>query len=228
MTATLTAPLRLIGRRASHFTRVARMVADELGVPLALDVLTNLMSEAPYDYGGHPGLKIPTLVVGDCPLFGADNICRRLAELAGRADDPRVVLGHQTRSDLVRSAQELTWHAMAAQVQLVVGVQVAKLPAENPFFAKARLGMSGSLAWLDARLDPLLAALPAPRDFSVFEVTLFCLFEHLVFRPTVPLDGFPKLRDFAAKFATRDSAQRTAFCFDPAPVGRTPEAPQGR
>lgn len=220
MSLSRTSPLRLTGRRASHFTRVARMVAHELAVPLELDVLTNLMSVDVGDYGGHPGLKIPTLQVGDFALFGTDNICRKLAEVAGRAEDPRVVLCHQTGSDLVRSAQELTWQAMAAQVQLVIGVQVAKLPAESALFAKAKIGLLGSLAWLDDRLDHVLAALPAPRDFSVFEVALFCLFEHIVFRPTVPLDEFARLRDFATTFATRESAQRTAFCFDPPPAPR--------
>jgi glutathione S-transferase len=84
-------------------------------------------------------LKIPTLHVGDDLLFGTDNICRRLAELAGRADDPRVILSHRVTSDLVRCAQELVWHAMAAQVQLALGVGLASLDAENAFFAKVRL-----------------------------------------------------------------------------------------
>jgi len=157
------------------------------------------------DYGGHPALKIPTLHVGEIPLFGTDNICRRLAELAGRADDPRVVLSHQVTSDLVRSAQELVWHAMATQVQLVLGLRVGKLPPQSAFFAKATLGMRGSLAWLDERLDGVLAALPAPRDFSLFEVTLYCLIEHIVFRPTVALDPFARLRGFAGTFGARES-----------------------
>ena len=210
--------LRLTGRSSSHFTRVARIVAHELAVPVVLHVLHDISSVNVEDYGGHPSLKIPTLHVGDLPLFGTDNICRKLAELADRADDPRVVLSHQVTSDLVRNAQELVWQAMAAQVQLVLGVRVGKLPAESSFFAKAALGMLGSLTWLNERLDRALAALPAPRDFSVFEVTLHCLIEHIVFRPTVPLDGFSTLRDFTASFATRESARRTAFCFDPAPT----------
>jgi glutathione S-transferase len=194
------------------------VVAHELGVPLELEILTDLTSVDVKEYGGHPGLKIPTLHVGGFALFGTDNICRRLAEHAGREDDPRFVLAHHVRSDLVRSAQELTWHAMSAQVLLVTGVLVAKLPAESAFFTKVRLGMLGSLAWLEEHLDEALAALPAPRDCSVFEVSLFCLLEHLVFRATAPLDAFPRLRAFAAGFAARESAQQTAFCLDPAPA----------
>lgn len=211
-----TPSLRLTGRSTSHFTRVVRMLAHELAVPIELDVLHDLMSLDAAAYGDNPALKIPTLHIGDASLFGTENICRELAELAGRANDPRVVLPHQVRSILAQNAQELVWHAMAVQVQLVIGVRVAKLPAENVFFAKAAAGMKGALAWLDERLDRVLAELPSPRDVSVFELSLFCLVEHMIFRPTLPLDSFPRLRRFAETFAARDSAQRTPFRVDPA------------
>jgi hypothetical protein len=106
---------------------------------------------------------------------------------------------------------------MAAQVQHVVGVQLAKLSADNLFFAKAQAGIVGALAWLEDRLEPVLAGLPAPRDVSVFEVTLFCLMEHLAFRPTLSLAPLPKLRAFAASYAARESAKRTVFRYDPVP-----------
>ena len=211
-------PLQLTGRTSSHFTRVARMFALELNVPLELDVVHDLTRLDAATYGGHPALKIPTLHIGHGLLFGTDNICRRLAEISGRADDPRVVLPHHATSDSARSAQELVWHAMSVQVQIVVGLQFAKLPAESVFFVKAKAGMLGALAWLDARLDAVLAELPTPRDVSVFEVTLFCLVEHLLFRPTVSLDPFPRLRSFATAFAARESARRTVFPFDAIPT----------
>ncbi len=210
-----TTHLKLTGRSASHFTRVARMIAHVLAVPVEFEVIHDLMGLDPAPYGGHPALKLPTLHVAGAPVFGTDHICRTLAALAGRATDPRVVLGSDDA--LVRNAQELVWHAMAAQVQLVVGVQIAKLPADNPFFAKAAAGLRGALAWLETHHDELDAALPTPRDVSLYEVTLFCLLEHLAFRPTVALDGLPRLRAFAAAYATRPSAIATRFQFDPKP-----------
>jgi hypothetical protein len=204
------------------------MVAHELAVPLEFDVVHDLLSLNPADFAGHPAMKLPTLHVpppfateGGSPIFGTENICRKLVEIAGRADDPRVIL--LPPSDLVRNAQELVWQAMAAQVQLVLGVRIGKLPAESPFFAKIKLGMIGSLAWIDERLPNLLAALgPSEnaRDFSLFEVSLFCLLEHIAFRPTVLLSGpvgprFPSLHAFAQAFATRESAQCTVYAPDP-------------
>jgi glutathione S-transferase len=214
-------PLRLTGRSSSHFTRVAAIFAHELGLPFDLEVVHDLTSVDAATFGGNPALKVPTLHVGGSALFGTENICRKLAELAGRADDPRVVLADHVTDDLLRSAQELVWHAMAAQVQLRVGIALAELPAENLFFAKARAGMTGALAFVEERLDRLLGLLPAPRDVSLFEVTLFCLVEHVAFRPTVPLEAFPRLRGFAAAFGERASARRTTFRFDPLPAPTT-------
>lgn len=206
--------LRLTGRSSSHFTRVARMFAHEMGVPIELHVVTDLTCLDPEAYGGNPALKLPTLHVGDSLLFGTDNICRRLAEIAGREADPRIVLGHHVAADLARSAQEITWHAMSAQVQLVIGMYMAKLELDNLLLAKGMASLHGSLTWLDTKLDEILAALPPERDVSVLEVSLFCLVEHLGFRPTVPVDAFAQLRAFAADYGARASAQATAFAFD--------------
>ena len=203
------------------------MVAEELGLAVEFNAIHDLKSLDAGVYGWHPGLKMPTLHIGasgstgagdESWLAGTDNICRRLAELAGRDNDPRVVLSHHRASDLMRNAQELVWNAMAAQVQLVIGIRFAKLPAESVFFQKATIGMQGSLAWLDARLDALLAELHAPRDVSVCEVSLFCLLEHIVFCRTLPLDDFPNLRAFAAAYGQRPAAQRTVFRYEPAPA----------
>lgn len=209
--------VRLTGRSSSHFTRVAAIFAHELGIPFELRVVHDLMDHDPAAYGGHPALKVPVLRVGDSDTFGTENICRKLVEVAGRASDPRVVLAEHLKSDLARSAQELVWHCMAAQVQLRVGIHLAGLPADHAFFAKARVGMTGSLAWLEQRLGAVLDLLPKDRAISLFEVTLFCLIEHLTFRPTVSLEPLPALRAFAGSFAARDSARQTVFRFDPAP-----------
>ena len=207
-------PLRLTGRRSSHFTRVAAIFAHELGLPFDLEAVADLQSFDTTHYGGHPALKIPTLHVGGSSIWGTENICRKLAEVAGRSNDPTVVLSEHVTADLARNAQELVWQCMTSQVQLVVGLVFGKLPSDNLLFAKATAGMQGSLAWLDEHLDAVLALLPAPRDISVFETSLYCLIEHLAFRPTVPPSPLPKLRAFAEAFSGRESAARTAYRFD--------------
>ena len=210
-------PLRFTGRSSSHFTRVAAIFAHELGLPFTLDVVYDLTRTDTEVYGGNPALKVPTLHLGESVLFGTENICRKLVEIAGRAGDARILLSEQLGDDLVRCAQELVWHTMSAQVQLRVGIKVCKLPADNPFFAKARAGMEHSLAWLDSRLNQFLGLLPAARDLSLLEVTLFCMYEHIAFLPTVSLEPYANLKGFVARFAGRESARRTPFHFDPVP-----------
>lgn len=202
----------LVGRHGSHFTRVVAIFAHELGVPLELRSIADLGGLDPMPYGGHPALKLPTLLVGDVPLFGAENACRKLVEVAGRAADPRIVFPERITTELGRSAQELVVTAMMLQVQLVLGLRLAKLPAENVFFRKAELGLAGALAWLDAHLAAVRAGLPE-RDLSLFEVMLFCLVEHLAFRPTMPAG--PELLSFAAAFGARASATATPFLTGP-------------
>jgi hypothetical protein len=139
-----------------------------------------------------------------------------LGELA--AAPLRIVWPEQLRDDLSRNAQELVWHAMAGQVQLVFGTIIGKLPADNVYFAKGRAGFEGSLHWLEQHAPRVLEALP-PRDLSLFEVSLFCLIEHLEFRGTLPIAPYPTLRRFSEYWAQRPSALRTRFRFDaPAPL----------
>jgi glutathione S-transferase len=205
--------LRIIGRRSSLFTRVALMFAEELGIAYELEPVWDMTVDDPALYGGNPALKLPSLRRGDASLFGAQNICRALADISGPSQ--RILWPEQLHDDLSRNAHELVWHCMGAQVQLVFGTMVAKLPADNVYFAKSRAGLENSLHWLERHVSQILDSLPA-RDLSLLEVSWFCLLEHLVFRATLPLAPYPALAGFSQNFAARLSAQRTRYRFDAA------------
>lgn len=208
--------LQIVGRRSSHFTRMPLLFAEELGVALRVVPVHDMTALAPAAYAGNPALKLPILREGDVVLFGAQNICRAIAERASRP--AHIVWPEDLRDVVSRNAQELVWHGMAAQVQLVLGTAVCKLPADNVYFTKARAGFEGALGWLEAHLEEVLAALPPKRDLSLLEVSLFCLLDHLSFRPTVTLQACPALRRFAGEFAARPAARRTAYKFDAPPA----------
>lgn len=200
---------QLFGRRGSHFTRLARMVAMEAGVDLDFRVIPDFRSLDAELYGGNPALKLPTLVVDGAEVFGSTTICRRLA---GLSPTGFALTWPEAMSPALQNAWELLSQAMTNQVQLVFGVTVTGLPADALFFVKATRGLDGAMAWIDEHLDALLADLPA--GLSLFELALFCQLEHLRFRPTAGLPERANLETFRAGFATRPSARATPFELD--------------
>jgi glutathione S-transferase len=206
--------LQIVGRSSSLFTRLPLIFAEELAVPYELVPIYDMASLGPEVYAGNPALKLPILRMQGSVLFGALNICRAIDERAERPT--RIIWPEELRSTLSRNAQELVWHGMAAQVQIVMGTVVGKLPAENVYFAKARSGLEGALQWLDTHVTDVMSELP-PRGLSVFEASLFCLVDHLVFRKTLDVKSYPALVRFSEAFAERASAKQTVYRFDTPP-----------
>lgn len=207
------APLavEIVGRRASHFTRLPLLLAHSLAVPCRLTPIPDMRKIDAGSYAGNPALKLPILRHGEHTVFGALNICRALADHSLAHPARLVVWPEDLHDTLSRNAHELLWHSMAAQVQLVMGITICKLPADNPFFVKIRASLEGSLAWLDSHLSGILQLLPANRDISLFESALFCLVEHFQVRATVSTTAFDALNEFAAIFGRRDAARATAY-----------------
>jgi glutathione S-transferase len=204
--------IEIIGRSSSHFTRMTRIFAEELRVPYRLVPVPDMTVLSAEAYGGNPAMKLPVLRSSGSTLFGAQNICRALARRSSQA--VRIIWPEDLHTELACNAQELVWHGMAAQVQIAFGVLICKLPAETVYFAKAHEGFAGALRWLDANLDDVRGHLPTVRDLSLFEVSLFCLIDHLTFRPTVSITPYRTLACFAEEFGTRSSAQSTPYRFD--------------
>ncbi|HYE46933.1 MAG TPA: glutathione S-transferase family protein [Caulobacter sp.] len=206
---------QLFGRSASHFTRVARMVAIEAGVDLDFRVILDIKSLDAEAYGGHPALKLPTLVLGEERVFGSTTICRRLVQASPAGF---TLTWPEAMSPRLQTAWELLSQAMTSQVQLAFGVTVTGLPVDHLFFVKAAKGLDGAMTWLDERLPDLLAELPP--GLSLFEIALFCQLEHLRFRPTAGLRQRPNLDAFQVGFATRPSAMATPCELDSPGAGR--------
>jgi len=207
--------LQIVGRRSSHFTRITRLFAEELGLPYEIVPIYDMTAQDSSIYANNPALKLPILRIGEDVVFGTENICRAMADRA--PESVAIVWPEQLRSNLSRNAQELVWHCMNSQVQIVFGTGIAKLPADNLYFEKARLGFTGALSWLDAHLSEVLNALPASRQLSLFEISLFCMIEHLHFRQTLPVQQYSNLEAFRKSFAARPSAERTVYQFDVPP-----------
>jgi glutathione S-transferase len=206
--------LILVGRSSSHFTRITRMIAIELGVALTFRPVFDLTTLDVATYGDNPALKVPVLVTETGPLFGTENICRELARRAGakgkkgkkRSD---VVLRGDLDSRLVANAEELTLHAMQTSVVIILGKMSGTAPA-----AKTMRSLENTLAWLDSNVNGVIAALPEGRAVSFVEVALFCLMRHLPFRNVLDVKPYAKLVAFADAYGQRASARETEYRID--------------
>jgi glutathione S-transferase len=198
----------LVGRSSSHFTRITRIFAHELGVPHSFRPVLDITTLDAAAYADNPALKVPILIDGDGPLFGMENICRALARRAGATD---VVLRGQVEARVVANAEEMVLHAMSTGVTLIT-TALAGAQAAPP---KVRRSLENALAFLEAHVDDMQAALPA-RRLSFCETALYCLVTHLPFRKIMAVDGYPKLNAFCQAFDQRPSAQATTYRFDAA------------
>lgn len=203
--------LELVGRQSSHYTRVTRIFAHELGLTPRLRPIHQLMSLDSQQFADNPALKLPILSVAGKPLFGTLNICRQLAELAGASDT--IFWPEDARGLLLMNAHELVAHAMAVQVEIVAHEFIEKRPADG-VSSKRRQSLRGTLRWLDAHWSSIHAAIPTG-TLSYLETSLFCLLSHLPFRNPIDIDGLAHLKAFADAFGRRESAIATPYQFDP-------------
>lgn len=200
----------LIGRQSSHYTRMVRITAHELGIGLPLAPVFDLLSQDPAAFGGNPALKLPVLRDGSEAVFGSLAACRHLHRLAGRPDAWR--FPEHADSPLLLNAHELLAHAMATQVEVVFHEQVAQRPPDAPSL-KRRASLLNCLGWLDAHGEAVVGALGPPQH-SLFGIGLFCLLEHIPFRNPLDLSGLRWLEDYTRRFAERESARATPYRFD--------------
>lgn len=203
--------MNLYGRSSSHFTRIPRMFAVELELELEFHLIGDLMSTDPDDYGGHPAMKMPTLVTEAGTWFGSLPICRELARCSELNLD--ITWPEDLHRPVAANAQELVLTAMSTEVGLILA-KATGVAADNAHQIKLLASLLGAMEWLEINAGRAIDTLAPERDLSFLEVTLFCLVEHLEFREVLSLDAYPALRAFGQRFGARKSALATAFKFD--------------
>lgn len=205
----------IVGRQGSHYTRMVRMLAHELGVDYALQPIYDLLSEDPGVFGGNPALKLPAVRIGDTTVWGSQNACRAIARSVPGGES-RVFWAEDARTPLLMNAHEIVAHTMAVQVEVVFHEIVSKRPPDAASH-KRRASLENCLAWLDANLDAIQAELP-PERIRMIELGLFAVLEHFGFRNPMDLSALPRLTGFMADFGQRASAQATPYRVDTPPA----------
>jgi glutathione S-transferase len=202
--------LVLVGRSSSHFTRIARIVGLELGVPFAFEPVYDITSLSERTFADNPTLRVPSLRTDRGTFFGSLNVSRELARRAGA--EGTIVWPEDLVEVTSANAQEIVLDTMAAEVTIVTA-RLAEVPREHPFFAKQFARVDASVAWLERELLDVIARLP-DRSLSFLEVSAFCLCTHLPFREIRSIAECPKLVEFSSAFAARPSARATEYRFD--------------
>ncbi|HSU38782.1 MAG TPA: glutathione S-transferase family protein [Polyangiaceae bacterium] len=212
----MTAPLTIVGRSSSHFTRTVSIFAAELAAPCAFEPVFDIRSREAHVFGENPMLRVPSLRTPEGTWFGSLNACRELARRS--TSDLPLVWPEDLTQPAGANAQEIVTDAMSTGVVIVLS-RVNGLADDVPLLDKPFARLAGALAWLEANLDAVLAPLPE-RRLSFLEVSAFCLLTHLEFRELGRLDGRPRLQAFCSRFGARPSAQQTPYRFDqpPAPL----------
>lgn len=201
----------IIGRSSSHFTRIARIFAEEFGINYSLEALRDLLSTDMSKYGGNPSLKLPALKIKDEIWFGSLPISRKIVNMSGLSK--KVIWSENLDDVLLSNMQEMVLTAMSTEVNLVMN-KVSGNTDENPYQCKMHKSLVGTMNWLEDNIDEVIKKLPAERDISFTEVSLFCLIEHLEFRGVLNVDSYHRLGIFRKNFGERKSAINTGYHFD--------------
>jgi glutathione S-transferase len=205
----MTEALTLIGRSSSHFTRIARIYAAELGVEHGYEPVLDIKSTDESTFQ-NPLLTVPSLNTPEGTYFGSLPICRELARRApGKL---RLIWPEDLASAVGANAQEITTSAMTAGVSVIMA-RGAGIPDDHVLLAKPHARLRGAIAWLEAHLDTVLATLP-PERLSFLEVSTFCFLTHLGVRELGSIEDQPRLSAFCQAFGARPSARQTPYFFD--------------
>jgi glutathione S-transferase len=204
----------LIGRNSSHFTRLPRIFAYELGVELDFEPVYDITSTEQSTFADNPTLRVPALRTPAGTWFGSLPICRELARRSQK--DTPVLFAEDLIDPLASNTQEIITDMMSAEVTLIMA-RVSGVPADLPFLQKPKARLVASAAWLDRELPVVLASLP-PHSLSFLEVSAFCLCTHLEFREVLSIQDRPNLLAFVQHFQARESAQKTPYFVDQKPA----------
>jgi glutathione S-transferase len=177
--------MQLVYTPRSHFSRKVRLLADALGLELALLDAGNVAA-GDAAFGPNPLMKVPTLLDGDRAIFDSDHIAAWLV----RRHDPADRFGVLSADPDALNARAVMNGVMGLEVELILAERTG-LGTAHPRFDKMRDGMRQGLEWLEAN-ERLFPEAPSYLGFH-----LVAMWDHLAFYGVVPMDA-PRLRERVA------------------------------
>jgi glutathione S-transferase len=192
---------QLYGTPLSHFTRKIRILFAEVGVEYEFVRAPGVLATSSAAYGGHPLMRVPTLVHGGATVIESDHIARYVVG----AFDPGDRLG--VRSERVRDMNRLAVvnGIMDNEVVLILAKRGGFTDLESvTYFRKLAASIESGLAWLDQNTDP------DDPGFDYVDVATVCMWQHVAHYGLVPgLQGYTRVASRVARFAGRASVAGT-------------------
>jgi glutathione S-transferase len=192
---------QLFGTPLSHFTRKIRILLHELGVPFDFVRTPSLLEASAPSYGANPLMRIPTFVDGATMVIESDHIARYIVD----HHDPADRFGVRAPSVDAMNRLAVVNGIMGHEATLILAKRGGLEDLDSVvYFRKLQSSIASGLAWLDRELDP-----DAP-GFAYADIAAICMWDHLVHYQLVPrLDGYRRIVARTARFADRESVQRT-------------------
>jgi glutathione S-transferase len=193
--------ITIVGRSTSHFTRITRILATELGLQYTYQVVSDIKVVDPANYAGNPALRVPILRTPKGDWYGSLNICRELWRRTG--GKLRVVWPEHHEHSRLANAQEFVSQGMATEVSLLMARFLGE--PDGAHAAKQRHSLVNMVEWLDQNVESALAQLPTDRELSYLELSLYCFVRHAAFRDVLPLEPYGNLLEFCRGYERRRS-----------------------
>ncbi len=202
--------MKLYGTKPSHFTRKARIVLVELGIPFEFVELNRLLEVGADNFAKNPLHMFPVLEDGTEWIIDSDRICEYL--IKGRGKNSGLVpfesqsqftetelWNHQT---IINGVMESAVHRIRASRS---GLEELD---RYPFFQQERAAFLEGFDWLNDRLKGHQSY--SVSGFCYLDICLICLLDWAIFRKQIDnIEEYKSLSLFLQHHSDRFSLTST-------------------
>ena len=192
--------LELFGTFTSPYVRRTRVIAMELGLPLAMrDTATPEGQEALR--AASPLWKVPALRVGDQVILDSDVIGKYLLRTHG----PGPLAAHEPSNLEVENFIKVVDGALDSLINAFYLAKEGVTGEQAPYLAKQRARAASALTWADGKVGGSVLG----GQFGLAAIGLATALEWMVFREAYPVADHPALCSWLAAHAERPSLVAT-------------------
>jgi glutathione S-transferase len=201
--------MQLYGTPPSHFTRKARVLLQELGLPYEFVKLEKILETGAEKFASNPLHLFPVLVHGEERIFDSDAICEYLIERFGKERGWPSFFPSTDHKTKDRQRMVIINGGMSAGVS-VIRARRSGLEdwSKHAYLRQEKEAITGALNWLERDLNGRESYYPG--QFTMLDIALQCFLEWAEFREMCDRwQDLPGLTNFMRSHANRPSFRAT-------------------